>query len=708
MSSLTGTVKNLNDSRVQALQALLTIDQIRNLTDKIGEILGDETEITQDESSDQTKRNEKGELVNEEGLPIVDISEPVVGAADTTFATASNLDHPDLLPLWAISASEKERRKAERERILEILEEEERIQHTRDEAAAREKWKAELERRKEAGKAEMERLKKAKELQKKMGRALIRSVVEARENEAQEVAALQEEESTQRPAETPTSHRIKPKKSVSFAPDVDEQESPSEEKGKAIDWGDVAPARLRPSKSASLLTKSQEDKQPMKMQVVERIPGVAKKAPTPEPESICDSDDESVPDDNTVYDSEDDQKESRGPADSDLSDEDVEWEEDDLDFARHQREVALAYYEKRATMTSEVSAAMKAHSHDNDNEWDQPEVPLDATLASPPPKAPVSRFKSSLVSRSATTTMASHSLGQAVLPASQSSSIKSAIRMGKLKDGKLVGEPGESDDDVEEEARTILELLQKGEVTNIGPQPVPKSIDSQESKVTSVARPEADSRAPEAKLKSKVSRFKAAMASTPSPLGPDSPGDDSDLNTPICFTERSSPKLSSPQIARPKAHPIAVPSSSSQPPPKPQPGPSRVRNSATQKLPSPDALVANPPLPQPQSVHTLEGLPAASFHPVTNPFSMIIDSPSFLPRGVVESPSAPAQPPASSASAKARVAASNARPAASVQKVTDRPPVVIAAEVKESKPLNRGSERAEPRQRVSRFLAERM
>ena len=62
------------------------------------------------------------QLVNEEGLPIVDISEPVT-AGDFAFRPdpASTFDDPDVLPLWTLSDEEKARRKAERERILDLL-----------------------------------------------------------------------------------------------------------------------------------------------------------------------------------------------------------------------------------------------------------------------------------------------------------------------------------------------------------------------------------------------------------------------------------------------------------------------------------------------------------------------------------------------------------------------------------------------------------
>ena len=124
-------------------------------------------------------------MVNEEGLPIIDIVEPVPetkGPSPPTSINPPSLDS-DLIPLWALSPAEKARRRAERDRILDILEAEERVQLEKDEEEERERFKAELEQRKQAAEAEMDALKKAREMQKKMGKALLRNIVVAREKE---------------------------------------------------------------------------------------------------------------------------------------------------------------------------------------------------------------------------------------------------------------------------------------------------------------------------------------------------------------------------------------------------------------------------------------------------------------------------------------------------------------------------------------------
>ena len=64
--------------------------------------------------------------------------------------------------------------------------------------------------------------------------------------------------------------------------------------------------------------------------------------------------------------SESDDDEEGLPPDDDVAD----WGGEDFDYARHQREIALEYYEKRKTIGAEVNSAMRAHSHD-DEDWNQ-------------------------------------------------------------------------------------------------------------------------------------------------------------------------------------------------------------------------------------------------------------------------------------------------------------------------------------------------
>lgn len=328
------------------------------------------------------------QLVNEEGLPIIDIVEPVPESEPSvaTDAIPASQD-PNLIPLWALSLQEKARRRAERERILDILEEEERIQQEKDDTEERERFTADLEKRKQAAEAEMDALKKAREMQKKMGKALLKNLVVAREREEQERRAEEEAEKQAREER----RKLKPKKSVTFAdlpPDHEYQPANSVPMPPPFDWGDVSPATLQTPTKGSLLAKNNGG--PMRMNVVERKPGQKGGPKSPPPPRQRDSDDESEPDSAVTADSdegdvhadhsdtEDPPPSSHGESDeSDYGvpqdDELVEWDVEGYDYAQHQREVALEYYEKRATIGANARAAMRNHDHpEGENEWDQP------------------------------------------------------------------------------------------------------------------------------------------------------------------------------------------------------------------------------------------------------------------------------------------------------------------------------------------------
>ncbi|KAI0723982.1 hypothetical protein C8T65DRAFT_628114 [Cerioporus squamosus] len=691
--SAAGTAKSLGESRAEALQALLDSlapgaeargeeklksDQVRKISDKLGELLGE------DAMSDMGQRNAKGELVNEEGLPIVDIVEPVPSNEGPPPVAATPIASGDtgLIPLWALSPAERARSRAERERIFDLLEEEERVQQEKEEEEEREHFKVELEKRKQAAEADMDALKKAREMQKKMGKALLRNLAEARDREEQEKRDLEEKEKAARMER----QKLKPRKSVTFAdlpPDHEYQPANSVPMPPSFDWGDVAPAKLQTGGKNALLTKAQMDKGPMRMNVVERVPGISRGPKSPPPPTQPDSDDESEPGSPVPADSDEgeiilsdhsDSEDHLPPQSHDDSDESdygipednepVEWDDDGYDFARHQREIALAYYEKRATVGAEALAAMRNHEHtEGENEWDQPMVPLEASLASSPPKPSASRFKSSR--SSASSTLPSQSLGGNILPASQSSTLKSAVRLGKVEDGNLLGgEDGESDDEIHPAAKEMLEMLKKGEVVNVGPsapanvanvvravatpEPMTSMADVQPGPTTP-STPNDSPAAPKPKP-SKVSQFKKSLSEPSMPRSPLSPG--SDLATPTTTASRSSPKL--PSLA---GTPIVVPTRTSY-----------VAGSSQ-----------NVPMRRPAE---MPGMISPSF---LSPSSTVIGTP--------EASSNPATP-----SAKTPVSAS----------VLERRPVV-APHVRDSTLATSRSAESTPteRKKVSRFLAQR-
>lgn len=291
-------------------------------------------------------------------------------------------EEPYLLPLTSLPLSVREQRRLERDRILDLLEQEEEAQQSTENLAAQEERREALLKRKENAQSEIEKLKAAREMQKKMGKALLRNMADARERE----------EMAQKEALSPDSavegkkKMLKAKKSVSFA-DLPEDEGEDHRdrakiwsKDAPLDWGDIAPARLRSTNKSKPTTKAQMNRLPMKLDVVERMPTVNSQPEMPAIH-LPDSDDESEPpsssneSDSLTHDGE-----GTAPAsDSDTDDFDFEDEvtsdneEFDLDVAQHHREIALAYHEKRNVIGAEAANAMTSHTHhEGEDDWDQP------------------------------------------------------------------------------------------------------------------------------------------------------------------------------------------------------------------------------------------------------------------------------------------------------------------------------------------------
>jgi hypothetical protein len=400
---------------------------------------------------------------------------PIVDAEDTGF-----------VPMYRLPPAESARSRAQMGRILDILEEEERIEEERHQARDREQRRGELEQRRANAKAELERVKTAKEMQKKMGKALLKNMADAREKEEEEKAHQEREDMEKEEAR----RSRKPRKCVS--------------------WAEL-PKLERSDDDAAV---------PMRPYVVERFPARSGASSPPPPIPMGDSDDESEPPSPVPSDSD---TPSGIPSDgipfptpehdqSDGSEDDDEpleshGSEDgfDIDSMQHQREIALAYFEKRNTIGADAARAMSAHSHDLDgdeNDWEQEasrplflrclglgrelmetleqDVPHDAMLAGPRPKPSESKFKSERIVQAYFGTQLPSStppisLGtSAVLPNSTSGTLRSALRMGRLEGGQLVGN-GDSDreDDEDDEAvgartREFMDVLRRGDVTNAG------------------------------------------------------------------------------------------------------------------------------------------------------------------------------------------------------------------------------------------------
>ncbi|KAG2157456.1 hypothetical protein DEU56DRAFT_21229 [Suillus clintonianus] len=530
---MSGHTKDMNDSHTEALQALLNSlspkgpdaslssklapSQLQNLANKIDEILGGASD------GEGLQRNEKGELLNDEGLPIIDITEPAMDTTDV-HSPAAPFHEPDLIPESSLSASEREQRRRKRDDILAKLEEEERLQLERDEEEEKEKRMEDIRKRKEAAKAEMERLRAAKEMQKKMGKALLRNLAEAREKEERELKDLIEKES-------PKSESSKPKKTVTFAnpssPDESSATGESQTAGSSINWGDISPARLRSSDRVPLRTRANTEHHPMKMNVVERHPASYQPSEI-QPEG--DSDDEPLSTTSETHDEAGNipnESYTSSSDDDDESDEGLLEEEYDWDSAQHHREVALEYYKKRHAIGAEAAQAMTSHTH-NDEEWNQGEIPPDQR-----PKPSVSRFRADRMA-TAYDRSTSTSLGPTVIPASRQKSLQEAIRLGKVENDHLVGgEEGESGSE-DEAVREVLELLSNGRIHNAGPGFVPQPTQNSEGPVSSRAAEE-PATAPLVPAAPKTSKFKMARCG----LASDQPAK---TPTPLPVGEVSSPK----------------------------------------------------------------------------------------------------------------------------------------------------------------------
>ncbi|KAJ7583001.1 hypothetical protein C8J56DRAFT_956275 [Mycena floridula] len=426
------TTRNLNDEGPKAFQALLqslapelqnepnmTPETLQKLSGKMTELLGE----------DAAKQLLSGAPIqpalNEEGLPILEITEPVTGAD----ATVLRSDDLDLLPLKSLPVSERDRKRRERDRILDLLEAEEQAvhDHALDDALARRQDA--IRKQEESSMNQTDRLKAQREMQKKMGKALIRNITQAKERE--EEAARLEQESLPVPQSRAS---FKKKKSVTFSEKIDiKPDSPATPS--IIEWGDVVPGRLRPSTRPSVVSKSTL---PMKSSVVERLPSTPAISTRP----LADSDDESEP--------------PTSESESELElDHDAELEDElDFDMAQHQREIALEYHQKRKKLGVNGISLV-------------PDGSLEEEL-SPHGKPVISRFKATRLAASFNTSNPDgQSLTGSVVPETAARTIQNSIRLGKLDEkGQLVGE--DSDEETEE-AREIMELLRKGEVFNAGP-----------------------------------------------------------------------------------------------------------------------------------------------------------------------------------------------------------------------------------------------
>lgn len=334
------------------------------MSEKINEILGDSADrgLTLGGRSSQvclgdviySIADSQTQLLNEDGLPIIDIAESVNEGSQASISPSLPVEQ-DLTPLSILPPDERERRRCERDRILDLLEEEERLQQLQEERDAEEERKEAIRKRKESAKAELEQLKAARELQKKMGQALVRHAKGTGENR---------QEKNLKPQITSSVA----KKSVSFAdtPVLKADERGQQASIHQANWGDVTPGILRAQSCMPLVSTAEAQKYPMKMRVVERRPMAT---PTSSFHNNADSDDESTSSaghfSSRVDKNSSGEEDRSSSSNNDLSDGEPLEEGFDHDIAQHHREIALEYHKKRHTIGAETARAMAAHTLDD-------------------------------------------------------------------------------------------------------------------------------------------------------------------------------------------------------------------------------------------------------------------------------------------------------------------------------------------------------
>lgn len=326
-------------------------------------------------------------MLNEEGLPIIDIAEPANEQAVTRQPPNPFSTEQDPIPLSSLTEQERVALRAKTNRLLDVLEAEEEQEAVKADELEIQRQKNELAKRKEDAKSEKERKLAAREMQKRMGKALLRNLAEQRQKE--EIQKASEE---LRPPEKGSQNgddSKKPQKRVSFANVGDIKENEPKPKPKpSLAWGDVSVGSLKGDLSRVRLRATDIARQPLKLDVVERVPG-SEGLVAP---AIRDSDDESDQDVQGTEEEADDEVSVLNSgaymqSDSDSSDSagssNDKDEEDEFDFsqARLQREIALEYLKMRGTIGAEAYQAMSSHAFTGENEWDQPVRTLSQILS---------------------------------------------------------------------------------------------------------------------------------------------------------------------------------------------------------------------------------------------------------------------------------------------------------------------------------------
>ncbi|CAE6427375.1 unnamed protein product [Rhizoctonia solani] len=484
-----GEVRSMGASKQEALRALLkslmpngqmTLPDdvnVDKLAEKLEELLASKGGL---EAYTNLPRDDQGRPLNEEGLPIMEIIEPVAdtnessatqpSAVDTVSPLISASGQAPLSPLpnWALSPAALAARRRERDRILDILEQEEEREFAREAAATHESTnRSSTTEPQPVPPTPPRTLDQAVwTSDPKNSRPPARSL--SINSSSQENPRTPGDSVTTTPQDAPVARKPKKQKSVSFVdpPSNDQDDRPHTPKLE-LDWGDVIPVPLHSHKPGP--TKGHSV---MKELVVERP--MTQSSATPN--RTMDSDDEDEDEDeelNEAHDISEDQdsetevpREALGQLETSEDESEVDREEatqsvdiDDTDFdeAMLQREIALAYYARRNQIGPDVSSGPlfdpttmdRAASRDGDQDGS----------AEGAMKTNSTRFRGSR------------------LPGDPQTLVNSAVQFGRLVDGELVANEIEDKEieasvdaltgggDVGQEDMTekMIELLRRGD-----------------------------------------------------------------------------------------------------------------------------------------------------------------------------------------------------------------------------------------------------
>lgn len=278
-------------------------------------------------------------MFNEEGLPIVDVTEPVVDSLSNQISAATLTEPPSLRPL---PKTEEERmaRRRERDAFLDALELEERLQEEKEQEEGASNDIQETEFMK-AVRIARERVKEIRTGTNTQANAGI-----SRDRDSDSAGSEQEDGDTAIKGKSANSKKV-----VSFADADDEELQRGGSRSK--EWGDVQMAKLR----KPILAKAPQMKSGsgiMQLEIVERIPPLTSRKPVSVSTRQEDSDDE------------DEEEKSEEDESNEENDEDPSMED-----AMHHREIALRYHQLRQSLGVGPVGGALGGPIDARDAWDQ-------------------------------------------------------------------------------------------------------------------------------------------------------------------------------------------------------------------------------------------------------------------------------------------------------------------------------------------------